>query len=98
MFVTLRSGMSYMFPKYITKEDNLPVHNFTVPIVDCSYVFRLLQINQPQAVDQKCVKETVIHVAIGWYLDLIKVVTYVVCLQSSVNGNRKQTKQKIQTN
>ena len=30
------------------------MHNFDVAIVDCSYIFRLLQSNLHQAVYQKC--------------------------------------------
>jgi hypothetical protein len=35
---------------YIIKEYNLSVHNFNVAVVDCSYMFWLLQNNHHQAV------------------------------------------------
>jgi hypothetical protein len=72
-------ALYYVFLKNITKEDDPPVRSFTVPILDCSYVFRLLQINHPQAVDQKCKKEITVHVVSGRDVDFTKVVTYVFC-------------------
>lgn len=41
------------------------MRNFTVPIVDFTYMFRLLQSNYHQAVEQKCKKEIILHVASG---------------------------------
>ena len=56
MLISLRRGISFVFLKYIVNEYNRPMRNFTVPIVDISYTFRLLQSNHHLAVDQKCKK------------------------------------------
>ena len=53
------------------------MRNFTVPTKHCSYMFRLLQSNHHQAVDQKGKKEINLHIASGRDLGLTKVPTHV---------------------
>jgi hypothetical protein len=53
----LRCAIDVGFLKHIIKEYNASMHNFTVAIVEYSYMFWLLQSNHHQAVYQKYKKE-----------------------------------------
>jgi len=41
----------------VVKEFNPSIHNFNVEVVDCSYMFRVLQNNHHQFVYEKCKKK-----------------------------------------
>ena len=50
---------------HILKEHNPSMHIFNVAVVDCSYMFWLLQSDHHQDVYQKCKKEIILHLIIG---------------------------------
>ena len=58
------------------KEYNPSLHNFNLAIVDCSYMFRLLQSNHHQAVYQKVKQEMILHVGSGRDVDLTKILIF----------------------
>jgi hypothetical protein len=57
----LRCGVPLVILKYMIKECNMSAHNFNVAIVNCNYIFRLLQTNHCQTVHQKYDKEIILH-------------------------------------
>ena len=75
-FIILQCGIPSLFLKCIIKEYNLLVNNFKVEIVDCSYMFRLLQSNHHQAVYQKYKTEIIFHVGGDWDVGLTKIIAY----------------------
>ena len=83
MLISLRRGIYFVFLKYIINEYKPPIRNFTVQTEQRNYMFRLLQSNHHQAVDQKCKKEINLHIVSGRDLGLTKVVTYVfvICIK-----------------
>jgi hypothetical protein len=62
---------------YVIKEYNPSIHTFNVTIEDCSYMFRLLQTNDHQAVYEKHTKEIVLHIVSGRDFGLTKVIAYI---------------------
>jgi hypothetical protein len=56
--VILRRGISVVFPKCIIQEYNPSMRKFNIAVVECSYLFRLIQSNRYQAVrfgvDETC--------------------------------------------
>jgi len=44
----------YCSVRSVIKEYNPSIYNFNVEILDCSYMFRVLQNNHHQAVYEKC--------------------------------------------
>jgi len=52
-FIILRRGIPVVFPKYITKDYNLSMHNFNVVTVDCSYMFQSLQSTHRQVASKR---------------------------------------------
>jgi hypothetical protein len=61
LIALLMCGIPVVFLKHVINEYNPSMHSFNVAIVECCYMFRLLQSNHSQALYQKYKKEIILQ-------------------------------------